>query len=182
VLEALGAGTDTVFTTLNTYVLSGNVENLVFDGAGNFTGTGNGIANSLTAGSGDDSLTGGNGNDTLQGGVGNDTLNGNAGNDMLHGGDGNDTMNGGAGTDTFVFAAAFGADSIVGFDANPVGGQDLLDISTLSITAATFAGRVSMSDAGTDTLVTINGVDGGSILLVGVANHLAVTQADFLLA
>jgi Ca2+-binding RTX toxin-like protein len=182
VLEAVGAGTDTVFTILNTYVLSGNVDNLVFDGAGNFTGTGNGIANSLTAGSGDDSLTGGNGNDTLQGGVGNDTLNGNAGNDMLHGGEGNDTMNGGAGTDTFAFAAAFGADNIVGFDANPTGGQDLLDISALGIDAGSFAARVAVADAGTDTLVTINGVDGGSILLVGVANHLAVTQADFLLA
>ena len=43
-------------------------------------------------------------------------------------------MNGGAGNDTFVFGPGFGADTINGFDANPTGGQDLLDISDLGVT------------------------------------------------
>lgn len=45
-------------------------------------------------------------------------------------------------------------------------GQDLLNIAALGITAATFAARVSIADAGADTLVTVNGADGGTITLV----------------
>ena len=52
------------------------VENLTFTGAGNFAGTGNTLANTITGGANNDSLTGGAGNDTLNGGAGNDTLNG----------------------------------------------------------------------------------------------------------
>ena len=67
--------------------------------AGNFTGTGNALANVIT------------------GGAGNDTLSGLAGNDTLIGGAGNDTMTGGAGNDLFQFlAAGFGADTITDFD------------------------------------------------------------------
>ena len=59
-------------------------------------------------------------------------------------------MNGGNNADTFTFAAAFGADTITGFDANPAGtgntaGQDRLDISALGITAATFAANVTIA-------------------------------------
>jgi len=39
---------------------------------------------------------------------------------------GDDRINGGSGTDVFVFAASFGNDTIVGFDGNARGGQDLL--------------------------------------------------------
>ena len=42
VSESGGGGTDVVNTTLNTYTLSANVEQLFFTGAGTFTGTGNG--------------------------------------------------------------------------------------------------------------------------------------------
>ena len=55
-------------------------------------------------------------------------------------------MNGGAGNDIFVFAPGFGNDTIAGFDANAAGGgQDLLDISALGITAATFAAEVTIT-------------------------------------
>ena len=50
-----------------------NVENLTFIGAGNFTGTGNALANMITGGAGNDTLNGGAGADTLIGGAGNDT-------------------------------------------------------------------------------------------------------------
>ncbi|MGE8499603.1 MAG: peroxidase family protein [Pseudomonas sp.] len=73
VVEGQGGGTDTVQTTLSSYALGNNVENLTFAGAGNFTGFGNGLANTLTGGSGNDSLDGGAGNDRLVGGAGNDS-------------------------------------------------------------------------------------------------------------
>jgi Ca2+-binding RTX toxin-like protein len=270
VVEASGAGTDTVQTSLGTYTLAGNVENLTFTGVGNFTATGNGLANlinggagndtlngdggndilngnagndtlngdagndqlfgglgidtlnggggddSLDGGDGNDSLLGGAGNDTLLGGLGNDTLDGGVGVDLLQGGDGNDTLfgdvgndtllggagndfingaagndtvTGGAGNDTmiatdgndvFQFAAGFGNDLIINFDAIASGGQDRLDITALNITAATFAASVTIADVGADTLVSIGAAD--SIRLVGVADATTVTAADFILA
>ncbi|KYC24877.1 peroxidase family protein [Pseudomonas sp. ABFPK] len=252
VVEATAAGTDTVRATAVSYTLGANVENLTYIGAGNFTGTGNGLANIITGaagndtlngdggndqllgglgtdtlnggagddtldggagndslfgdtgndnlqgGAGDDNLDGGNGVDVLQGGdgndtlfgdVGNDTLQGGAGNDFLNGGAGNDTVVGGAGNDTmmatdgndvFQFAAGFGNDLIINFDAVPQGGQDRLDIAALNITAATFAANVTIADVGNDTLVSIGATD--SIRLVGVADATTVTVADFNLA
>ncbi|CAO3433707.1 hemolysin-type calcium binding protein [Azospirillum endophyticum] len=73
VTELAGEGTDEVRTTLNAYTLSANVENLTFIGGGAFAGTGNGLANILQGGTGNDTLDGGPGIDTLRGGVGNDT-------------------------------------------------------------------------------------------------------------
>jgi len=77
ITEAAGGGTDTVRTTLGSYTLGANLENLTFTGAGNFTGTGNGQANTLTGGAGNDTLDGGlnaaGGVDTLVGGAGDDT-------------------------------------------------------------------------------------------------------------
>ena len=76
VTEQLNAGTDTVLTTLLSYTLTPNVENLTFTGVGAFTGTGNDLANVIIGGGGADVLTGGTnitGVDTLNGGAGNDT-------------------------------------------------------------------------------------------------------------
>src|SRR6185369_4049774 len=83
ITEASGAGTDTIKTTLNSYSLAliANVENLIFIGAGAFSGTGNALNNALTGSSANDSLDGGTGNDTLDGGAGDDSLAGGAGND-----------------------------------------------------------------------------------------------------
>jgi Ca2+-binding RTX toxin-like protein len=72
VTEAASAGTDEVRTTLSSYTLGANVENLRYIGTGNFTGTGNTLANVLTGGAGNDTLDGGTGTDTLIGGAGND--------------------------------------------------------------------------------------------------------------
>jgi Ca2+-binding RTX toxin-like protein len=63
---------------------------------------GNGLANVLDGGRGNDNVSGRDGNDTLYGREGSDTLSGDAGDDTLSGGDGNDTMRGGAGNDTFT--------------------------------------------------------------------------------
>jgi Ca2+-binding RTX toxin-like protein len=142
------------------------------------TGTASGFASIA----GIENVTGGSGNDTLIGGAGDDSLNGGRGVDTLIGDAGNDIMNGNNGSDMFVFAAGFGNDRINGFDANPAGGQDLIDISAFGITSdADFAARVVREDVGAHTLVTIDENPDQTILLVGIGNAAAVTQADFLL-
>ncbi|RJG09214.1 heme peroxidase [Pseudomonas cavernicola] len=152
VSELAGGGSDTVWTSLANYTLGADVENLFFGDTGNFSGTGNELANTIVGGAGNDTLTGGGGNDFMDGGLGNDT---------------------------FVFAAGFGNDAIQGFDANPVGGQDLLNIAALGVTAANFAANVTIADVGVDTLVTVGA---SSIVLVGIADATTVTQTDFNLA
>ena len=74
VIEGAGAGNDTVDARIASYTLGANVENLIFGGSGNFTGTGNSLNNLIIGGAGDDVLRGGGGNDTIQGGLGNDTV------------------------------------------------------------------------------------------------------------
>jgi Ca2+-binding RTX toxin-like protein len=138
--------------------------------------TGNGATNILAGGGGDDIIDAGGGADTVFGGQGNDTINGGGGVDFIHGEAGNDTMTGGTGNDRFVFAGAFGNDIITDFDENPGGGQDLLDVTALGVTAANFATSVAIAQVGANVVVTINGQ---TITLLGevVAN---ITAADFI--
>ncbi|MBX4914787.1 M10 family metallopeptidase, partial [Rhizobium bangladeshense] len=72
VTERPNEGADLVKTTLSSYALTNNVEQLIFIGTGDFAGTGNGLANTITGGAGNDFLDGGVGNDTLDGGAGSD--------------------------------------------------------------------------------------------------------------
>jgi RTX calcium-binding nonapeptide repeat (4 copies) len=81
--QVTGEGTDTLV----------NIEHLS-SGSGNDTLTGNTLANSLSASSGQDAIFGGGGNDTLSGGAGTDTL------------------TGGLGNDAFVFNTALGATNV----------------------------------------------------------------------
>ena len=104
-ISADSAGIDSVSTALSSFSLAdslvasptfrganiGAIENLTYTGSGNFTGTGNALANLITGGAGDDTLNGGtaasgavllaNGNDTLDGGAGADAMNGGGGDD-----------------------------------------------------------------------------------------------------
>ena len=92
---------------------------------------------------------------------------------------GADSLTGGVNNDVFVSGAGFGTDRVTDFDSKPAGGQDLLDISGLGITGATFAAAVTIAQATpTNTLVTVGG---GTITLVNVA-AATFTQADFILA
>ncbi|USX11945.1 hypothetical protein NHH88_19845 [Oxalobacteraceae bacterium OTU3CAMAD1] len=109
VTEAAADGTDTVGTSLASYTLSANVENLSGPASGAFNGTGNVLNNIIDGGLGNDTLAGLGGNDTLRGGVGNDTLLGGDGDDRLEGGLGVNLIDGGAGADTAIAPADFGA-------------------------------------------------------------------------
>lgn len=167
VTELSGEGNDLVISTLSSYTLTDNVERLRLDSAGAADGTGNNLNNIIIGGAGDNVIDGGGGNDTLRGGGGNDRLIGGAGNDLLFGGDG---------SDTFVFdTPGFGNDRIMDF----VDGLDLLDISGLGITAATFNAAVRITDAVTDVRIEVGG---GAIRLVGVADATSIDINDFTLA
>lgn len=124
-------------------------------------------------------IFGNDGDDTIAGGAGQDTLNGGSGNDILLGGGGKDKLTGGLGFDKFVFSKGFGNDVITDFDANPLNGQDKIDISAMGISALNFDTRVSIDDVGADTLVIIDQTQ--KILLKGVGNAGAVTESDFVL-
>jgi serralysin len=73
ITENTNEGYDTVLSNANNYVLSDNVEKLVFTSIGSNTGKGNAVDNELIGNTGDDSLEGSGGADTLRGGLGDDT-------------------------------------------------------------------------------------------------------------
>lgn len=92
VVELPGEGIDEVRTTISTFALPNNVESLRYVGAGDFTSTGNGAANTIISGAGNDTLNGGGGNDLILAGDGDDTVIGGPGADTLYGQGGNDTL------------------------------------------------------------------------------------------
>jgi len=83
VTEAADEGSDTVATSLASYTLGTNLENLAYAGLGNFTGIGNALDNLIAGGEGDDDLSGGDGDDSFQSSAGLDLLDGGAGDDTL---------------------------------------------------------------------------------------------------
>src|SRR5262245_44315518 len=97
VVELDKEGTDAVRTTLRSYTLGATLENLAFVGSGDFTGTGNTLANRIIGGDGDDALHGKGGNDRLEGRLGRDTLSGGGGRDTLLGGADRDVLAGESG-------------------------------------------------------------------------------------
>ena len=164
--ELSGEGTDEVRTSLLSFALGGFIENLSFTGSGNFTGTGNGGANRIAGGSGNDVLDGAAGNDLLLGGSGRDTLAGADGNDVLDGGTGRDAVSGGAGNDT-LFGRDFN-DALTGG-----AGNDAVDGGAGTDTAR-FSGlksdyQIRLVDD-TVEVVDLNKADGddGTDLLSGV--------------
>jgi Ca2+-binding RTX toxin-like protein len=72
ILELAGEGTDEVRTSLASYTLDGNVENLRGLGTAGKSLSGNALFNAITGGSGNDTLNGTGGVDTLAGGGGSD--------------------------------------------------------------------------------------------------------------
>jgi Ca2+-binding RTX toxin-like protein len=131
VVEFAGEGKDQVLTTLSSYSLGAHVEELVFNGSGSFTGTGNAADNLVSGGGAGDILVGAAGHDELVGQSGDDVLLGDDG-DLILGGPGVDIMAGGAGNDQFRFG---GYETGVGSSADRItdfaSGSDILDLSRI---------------------------------------------------
>jgi Ca2+-binding RTX toxin-like protein len=198
VVEASLEGVDLVYSTLASYTLGANVENLQQNGSGNFTGTGNALDNRIVSFGADDTLSGGDGADELRSGAGLDSLVGGDGGDLLVGGADADTMTGGAGSDTFqigYFESGTGvdADRITDFQSG-----DLVDVSgwDANFFAAgdppfTFIGGAAFSSTAGELRTYFDGVDTwvqGDISGDGVADFeirfdgsVALAGSDFVL-
>ena len=157
VVELLNQGHDRIFTSRGHMTLVANVEELHFTGAGNFTGVGNDLDNTITGGAGDDLLVGGLGDDTLHGGSG--------------------------GTDTASYAAAAGSVSVnlvIGQAATAVDHDTLVNIENVIGSAhndglASDAGANQLSGgAGDDVLM---GYGGDDVLQGGLGSDTAEYQS-----
>ncbi len=82
IIENPNEGNDTVETSLASFILPDNVENLIHTGSASFTGIGNAADNSISGANGNNYLIGLDGNDTLISGPGSDTLQGGPGDDI----------------------------------------------------------------------------------------------------
>jgi Ca2+-binding RTX toxin-like protein len=177
VVELAAEGTDTVRSGVS-YALAANVENLTLtgtaaiDGIGNLLAnvlTGNGAANTLIAGDGNDTLNGAGGPDILIGGLGNDTYDVDDAGDVVVEllGEGTDTVRS---TISFTLAenverlTLMGAAAINGF------GNKLDNRITGNAGANTLSG-----DAGNDTL---NGGAGADTMIGGLGNDIFVVDND----
>jgi Ca2+-binding RTX toxin-like protein len=179
VSELAAEGNDTVQTSLASYSLAPNVENLTLVATGAANGTGNTLNNILTAGAGSNVLDGGAGVDTASyaragaavrvslvtglaqdtGGSGSDTLlnieslAGSNFNDALTGNAGANTLNGGLGQD--VLEGGAGNDVLTDGTGNAYfsggAGDDRLTGGTGT--------EVHIGGVGNDTLTTGNGAD-----------------------
>ncbi len=72
VSEAGGNGTDTVYASIS-YTIAADIENLISEGTGAISLTGNASNNSITGNAADNVIDGGAGADRMNGGLGNDT-------------------------------------------------------------------------------------------------------------
>ncbi|WP_354292299.1 peroxidase family protein [Sphingomonas sp. PvP055] len=167
--EAGGDGVDIVNSSV-TFTLGTDVENLTLTGGLAINGSGNGGNNILSGTAAINILSGFDGDDLLQGLGGNDQLLGGGGQDRLIGGAGNDRLTGGSGSDVFLFGTGQGNDTVLDFDFDAVGGQDLLDISGFGVNAGNFGAQVLISQVGANTVIaigaqtiTLTGVSAGTI-------------------
>jgi Ca2+-binding RTX toxin-like protein len=207
ITEKAGEGVDKVLTTLSTYTLGTNLENLQFDaGVVAAVGTGNALDNAITAFGGNDTLDGAAGNDQIQGFGGTDKLLGGTGDDVLDGGAGADALSGGAGNDSYAVddagdvvteAANQGIDTVtstISFDLSASSNVENLILSGAgSLTGGgndlnnTIQGNAGISilsgDKGEDTLLGNNGADvlsggEGNDVLEGGLGADAMTGGD----
>ncbi|OSI19807.1 calcium-binding protein [Neisseria dumasiana] len=99
VIEEAGQGTDDTIYSSVSYTAPRNVENITLVGDARINGTGNNENNVITGNGNYNRLNGGRGNDIIYGQAGEDTIDGGEGNDFLYGGADRDNIFGGAGND-----------------------------------------------------------------------------------
>ncbi len=112
-----GLGHDVVYTRASFTAASG-VEEIVMQGVGDFSITGDGMAEVITGNTGSNVLAGEAGNDTISGRGGDDMLLGGNGDDILRADSGNDRASGGAGADTL--SGGIGDDTLEGQADNDI--------------------------------------------------------------
>lgn len=193
IIEDAGGGAgDLVFTTLASYTLAANVENLGGTSGGSQTlngndgnnfiykvlagamttdgGAGNDIIRAFSNSAFADVLSGGTGNDDLNGYAGADTLNGDDGSDILVGGAGNDTLNGGAGTDAVNYGAEGGAFGVTVNLATGVATDTFGDTDTLTSIESVAGTNLVDSLTGGASDDELRGFGGNDVLDGGVGN------------
>ena len=115
-------------------------------------------ADTLRGVQGSDVIHGRDGADRLRGGDGDDVLKGGRGRDELIGGEGKDALTGGGGRDVFVFAGAFGTDTVSDWGR----GRDRIDLTA----ANTDLGALAISRHGDDAVIKVAiGATVGKIVL-----------------
>jgi Ca2+-binding RTX toxin-like protein len=144
----------------------GTYNNDTMTGADTSAYTLDGFVNVFNGYYGDDMITGGSGADWLDGHGDNDTIYGGGGDDVIIGNVGTDDLTGGSGADTFLYYTAYdGDDTITDFTS----GEDMIDLTTLGLTAAADAADPGNGDPITDGFVFIDGnqlfidLDGGGM-------------------
>jgi Ca2+-binding RTX toxin-like protein len=149
-VELAGQGTDLIRASLS-WIMGGNIENMLLDGSGNIDGTGNDLINAITGNAG---------NNTLDGGAGDDVLKGGNGADILIGGAGSDILVGGAGADTFTVLQASVRQSHLG---------GILEVDTVNDLIAAQGDRLDLSAIDADS----NAAGDQAFTLVGNFSHHA---------
>ncbi|MEY9136510.1 Ca2+-binding RTX toxin-like protein [Bradyrhizobium diazoefficiens] len=140
--ENANEGIDEIRTSLASYTLGANVENVTATTSTALTASGNALDNVITGNSGNDVLFGGDGNDTLLGGAGDDVLQGNAGNDIFDGQGGQSWITTGSGEDTLIFNAASGYLQVDDFSD----GNDRINMRGTVITLQNAAQNVTLTE------------------------------------
>ena len=188
--DLLQINADTGNDSINASTLPAGAIKLWLEGdEGNDTLTGSAGNDRLDGDENNDVLNGGGGRDTIYGGEGNDRINGGAGNDTIEGGEGNDTIDVSLGNDVVRHTGALdGKDVINGFDGNPIGGQDVLDLDALfdgiGVATANRAGRVFIDDKGATVNIAVDADGVGGFDLVVATLHTTdlitkgITNAD----
>lgn len=153
VTEAFGQGTDLVSTTLASYTLGANVENLTGTSTAGQALIGNALPNLITGAAGNDTIDGGGGPDTLRGGPGNDTYIVNSVGDIV-------TEAASAGTDTVLSSVSFTLGANVENLTGTSGAGEALSGNTLANVITGAAGTDTLyGGAGADTLTGGAGAD-----------------------
>ena len=171
-VEYAGEGIDLVFTSLAALTLAANIEEMIFDGTGAFSGTGNSLSNYIQGGASNDRLDGGAGHDELDGGAGADLLIGGTGDDLFridHAGDrvtefageGNDRI---AASVSYALAAGVSVETLGTSDSYGLAAIDLTGNELANIIDGNDGANVLSGGAGSDRLFGLGGndlLDGG---------------------